>query len=169
MTGMLSLHPMNQEELLKSVTKALTDYLEKHGHRKTTERYAVLKEIYMMNDHFDVEKLYTQMKSKDYNISRATLYNTMDLLLDANLVMKHQFGKNLALFEKSFAYKQHDHLICENCGHVFEFCDPRIQQIQSMIGGLLKFDIDHHSLHLFGKCKELQENGACKYKLSVAG
>jgi Fur family ferric uptake transcriptional regulator len=88
----------------------------------------------------------------------------MELLLEANLVTKPQFGKNLALFETSYAYKQHDHLICDDCEHVFEFCDPRIQQIQSMIGDLLKFNITHHSLHLFGKCRELAANGTCKYK-----
>jgi len=154
---------MDQDSIIKSVTKAFTDYLEKQGHRKTGERYAVLNEIYSLSDHFDVEQLYSHMKAKSYDISRATIYNTLELLLEANQVMKHQFGKNLALFEKSFSYKQHDHLICENCEHVFEFCDPRIQQIQSMVGELLKFNIDHHSLHLFGKCKELTETGTCKY------
>src|SRR5438045_2967982 len=111
---------MDNHPIEKSVHKAFTDYLEKKGQRKTKERYAILQEIYALNDHFDVDKLYSLMKSKKHNVSRATIYNTMELLLDANLVMKHQFGKNLALFEKSFAYKQHDHLICENCDHVFE-------------------------------------------------
>src|SRR5438552_13878379 len=111
-----------------------------------------------------VERLYSYLKEKKYKVSRATVYNTMELLLDANLIMKHQFGKNLALYEKSYAYKQHDHLICEDCDHVFEFCDPRIQQIQTMIGDLLKFNIDHHSLHLFGRCKELGQKGECRYQ-----
>ncbi len=154
----------HQEELRKSVRKVFTEYLEKHSQRKTTERFAILDEIYSLNEHFDIEQLFKLLKGEKYHVSRATVYNTMELLLDANLVMKHQFGKNLALYEKSYAYKQHDHLICNDCEHVFEFCDPRIQQIQSMIGDLLKFNIDHHSLHLFGKCKELAEAGTCKYR-----
>ncbi len=101
------------------------------------------------------------MKNKKYRVSRATLYNTIELLLSCNLVTKHQFGKNLAQFEKSHEFKQHDHLICQDCEKVFEFCDPRIQQIQKTAGELLGFDIDHHSLNLFGKCSKLAKNGTC--------
>lgn len=153
---------LNAEDLRKAVRKVFTEYLEKHHQRKTAERFAILDEIYSINEHFDIEKLYRLLRKKKYGVSRATVYNTIELLLEANLVMKHQFGKNLALYERSYAYKQHDHLICNDCGHVLEFCDPRIQQIQSMVGELLHFRIDHHSLHLFGKCNELAEKGVCR-------
>jgi Fur family ferric uptake transcriptional regulator len=83
-------------------------------------------------------------------------------LLDCNLITKHQFGKNIAQFEKSYKYKQHDHLICQDCGKVFEFCDPRIQQIQTMTENLLNFNITHHSLNFFGKCNKLSEGGTCE-------
>jgi Fur family ferric uptake transcriptional regulator len=152
------------EEIKISVKKILTDYLEKKNLRKTTERFAILDEVYSFTEHFDVEHFYKHMRNKKFKVSRATVYNTIELLIECNLVMKHQFGKNLALYEKSFGYKQHDHLICEDCEHVFEFCDPRIQQIQSMMGDILKFNITHHSLHLFGKCRELTASGKCRNK-----
>ncbi|HNP48708.1 MAG TPA: transcriptional repressor [Bacteroidia bacterium] len=155
---------MSNKDSKPEVRRIFTQYLEKHGHRKTAERYSILDEVYQSNEHFDVDSLYTLMKDKGYQISRATIYNTIELLLDSELVTRHQFGKNLARFEKSYAYKQHDHLICQDCEHVFEFCDPRIQQIQSMMGDILKFDITHHSLNLFGKCRELEEKGSCKHK-----
>src|SRR5438477_6486404 len=98
---------MNAEQIKQAVRKAFTDYLEKNEHRKTNERYAILHEVYSLNEHFDADRLFSYMKEKKYNVSRATIYNTIELLLDANLIMKHQFGKNLALYERSFAYKQH--------------------------------------------------------------
>jgi Fur family ferric uptake transcriptional regulator len=156
------------EDVKKSVKKIFSDYLEKNHHRKTPERFEVLEEVYSMTEHFDVEHLYKHMRSKSSQVSRATIYNTIELLLESNLIMKHQFGKNLALYEKSYAYKQHDHLICENCERVFEFCDPRIQQIQSIMGDLLKFNITHHSLHFFGKCRELSNTGSCPNKKGLA-
>src|ERR1041385_255884 len=139
----------------EAVNKVFSKYLDEHSLRKTRERFAILDEIYSLKDHFDADSLYTHIKSKKYNISRATIYNTIELLLNCDLITKHQFGKNLAKYEKSYEYKQHDHLICEDCEHIFEFCDPRIQQIQTMIGELLKFKVAHHSLNLFGKCSTL--------------
>ncbi|MFM2206043.1 MAG: hypothetical protein RL213_18 [Bacteroidota bacterium] len=155
---------MSIEATLQSAKKVFTEYLEKHGHRRTVERFSVLEEIYLLDDHFDVESLFVHMKEKGHRISRATLYNTIELLLDSELITRHQFGKNLALFERSYAYRQHDHLICQDCEHIFEFCDPRIQQIQSMMGDILRFDINSHSLHLFGNCRELREKGDCKHR-----
>ena len=104
------------------------------------------------------------MKNKKYRVSRATLYNTIELLLDCNLVMRHRFGKNLAHFEKSFEYKQHDHLICLDCDKVFEFCDPRIQHIQKTAGDILQFDIRRHSLNLYGRCQQLIKKEHCEHK-----
>ncbi|NNC96039.1 MAG: transcriptional repressor [Chitinophagales bacterium] len=139
---------------MQEVKQLFNSYLEEHNLRKTSERFAILEEIYERVDHFEAEVLFEQIRAKNMNISRATVYNTLDLLVSCDLVKKHQFGKNHAQYEKSFGYKQHDHIICTECKKVVEFCDPRIQQIQTMMGDLLHFKITHHSLNLYGICSD---------------
>ncbi len=144
---------MTQEEQIKKVKDIFAKFLEEKKLRKTPERFALLEEIYSRNDHFDAEQLYIDMKGNGFKVSRATVYNTLDILAECSLVRKHHFGQNLSFYEKSYSYRQHDHLICTDCNKILEFCDPRIQNIRDVVSEHYGFDINFHSLNFYGTCK----------------
>ncbi|PSQ81646.1 MAG: transcriptional repressor [Bacteroidetes bacterium QS_8_68_15] len=141
------------QHTLDEVEEVFRTFLKEHGKRQTPERFAVLEEIYATSDHVDADDLYIRLKQDGTRVSRATVYNTLELLMKCDLVVRHQFGESQARYERAYSYWQHDHLICMDCEELFEFCDPRLQSVQEMVAGIYDFEIDRHSLNMFGRCR----------------
>ena len=142
-----------EENVKETVKQMLTEYLQKNGHRKTPERYAILDTIYSIKGHFDIDMLYKYMETDaEFRVSRATLYNTIILLVDANLVIKHQFGSS-SQYERAYKNETHHHVICTECGTVTEFQDEGLKQA---IGEtkLKSFTATHYSLYIYGVCSK---------------
>ena len=144
---------MDKQEVKDIVRQIFTEYLNVNGHRKTPERYAILDAIYSIDGHFDIDTLYGLMrKERKYSVSRATLYNTIVLLIDARLVIKHQFG-NTSQYERSYNRETHHHQICTECGRITEFQSEKLQHaIEESKQD--DFQLSHYSLYLYGMCKD---------------
>lgn len=135
----------------KSPAAIFAEYLKQSGHRKTPERFSILEEIYRHNSHFDIETLFVLMKKKNYRVSRATLYNTMELLLDCGLVNRLHFGKNLSVYEKRLQTNPHDHLVCTDTNETIEFSDPRIKAILEEVCQQEGMTMENYALYVFGR------------------
>ena len=100
------------------------------------------------------------MKTRQSNISRATIYNTLELLEKCDLLAKRNFGDGKTRYESNYKRKSHDHLICTNCGLIKEFSNPKIQKLVKEVSEQLGFESSGYSFNIFGKCKD-PEN--CKH------
>jgi Fur family ferric uptake transcriptional regulator len=156
--------PTTKEEKIREVRDLFSAFLKERKQRQTPERFVILEKIYRTDDHFDADELYIELKQEGEQVSRATVYNTLELLLECDLVVRHQFGQTQAKYEKAHHYRQHDHLICLDCNHVLEYCDPRIQGIKEMVAQVFHFSITSHSLQLYGHC----EREICEYRAKKA-
>ncbi len=158
---------MENVKIRDQVKEEFTEYLTLHKHRKTPERYAILDHIYSTKGHFDMDSLYTSMKETTLRVSRATLYNTIELLLDCGLVVKHQFGANVSQYERAYGNENHDHLICLSCGDVREYKNSNLFT-QAQQKKLKRFKVSYYSMYIYGICSKCERSKKGEEKVNKA-
>lgn len=139
-------------------------YLRNRNLRMTPERRSVLEVILSREGHFDAEELLVFLRRRHKQVSRATLYRTLDHLRGAGLVKKHRFGRGHALFEHVYGKSHHDHMVCDRCGEVIEFVNDEIEQLQEEVCRRHGFRSTNHVMQIFGVCGTCQEKEAKRGK-----
>src|SRR3989304_4538670 len=130
----------------------LKRYLLEKNLRPTRERFLLLDEILKMNGPFDPDQVYANLSKKKLKASRATVYNTLDLLVSCGLISRYRFGENHSRYEKAYGRPRHDHMICLECGDILEFLTPKLEGIQREVCQEKKFEPHNSTLQIFGIC-----------------
>lgn len=136
------------------------DFLKNGQNRITPERFEVMDAAIEHQGHFGADDLFIEMKNQKSSVSRATVYKTLELLVQCDLLGKHNFGENLTRYESNFRKQTHDHLICMDCGRIVEFINPRVKKLPGEIAASLGFEVESFSFNIFARCKNIKE---CSY------
>jgi Fur family ferric uptake transcriptional regulator len=124
----------------------------------TPERYIILKEVFQRHDHFEAEDLLSSIKKKGGRASRATIYRTLELLVQCGLLEMVDLGGNSHHYEHVLGHQHHDHLVCEKCGRIIEFTHRRLEKLKEKVCHEMDFDGRFHTLKIFGICGRCRQN-----------
>lgn len=145
---------MDYTKIAETANRIFTEYLKENKCRRTPERFAILNAIYSINGCFEIEELLKHLEQKEkFRVSRATVYNTVTLLTNANLVVHHQFG-SVSKYEKCYGSAK-THTICTKCGKVSEV--GNLDLTEAIASNIKKFHLTHHSLYLYGLCSKCHQ------------
>ena len=141
---------MNREKVHEKFKK----FLKSGKHRITPERFEVLDHAIETGDHFSADELYLKMKNGNSNVSRATVYNSLELLVKCEMLIKRNFGDNKTFYESSYNKQNHGHLICKVCGEIMEFNNAKVSEIVEEIVVDIDFNPDSFQFNIFGQCNK---------------
>lgn len=135
------------------------EHLQKKGMKFTPERKTILNEVFSLHSHFDVEKLYERLRRYAKNISMATIYRTLPLLVESGLIKEIFRLEGKISYEHIFGHRHHDHMVCIRCEGVIEFQEEKIEQLQDKICEKHQFMPLEHRLGIRGYCKKCSKGG----------
>ncbi len=142
------------EQLVKEKEKAFLEFIQTKGLKTTRQRGTIVSTFFKMRGHISVEELLREVKKVNPKIGYATVYRTLHLLVESGLVEERRFGDGLARYEGRSEVEHHDHMICTECGQIFEFYNPHLEALQEKLATENDFKIFRHRLELYGVCKD---------------
>lgn len=137
---------------MEGEAKLFERYLKRNGYNWTAERKAVAGMVFSLHEHFTAEDLTTLLKSSEKPVSRASVYRTLNLLVESGLVRRFELAGQTTCYEHVFGHEHHDHLICMQCGRVTPLEDPYLEQAQQEACSKLGFRPQGHYLEIYGVC-----------------
>lgn len=145
------------------VRERLDSYLASKGLRRTKQRDVIIQAAFASDEHFTADDLIDRARTLDRTVSRATVYRTLALLVECDLLREIDLGRDVTCYDPNFIDKpQHNHLICTDCSRVVEFEDEHIALLEDCITRRLGFKPTMKSIRIEAKCEELARSGHCK-------
>jgi len=145
-----------EESYAKGKEAAFAEFIQRRGLKTTRQRNTIVATFFRMRGHVSVEELLKEVKKVNPRIGYATVYRTLHLLVESELVEERRFGDGLARYEGHSDVEHHDHMICLECGEIFEFFNPRLEALQEKLAEENNFKIYRHRLELYGACMDSQ-------------
>jgi Fur family ferric uptake transcriptional regulator len=151
--GAVRLSENNSHDHNEWFWKKLEVYIKKASLKLTSQRREIAEHFLSMDGHISAEQLHSSLKKSGSKAGLATVYRTMTLLKEADLVDQKFFENQKATFEVVNPGEHHDHLICNSCGHVVEFESDQIEKLQLKVAKKFGFTLTDHRLELWGDCQ----------------
>ena len=140
--------------------KILEEYLQTNGMNLTQQRLMLLEILIDRQEHVTVDELLRLAQVNYPNLGLSTVYRTVKLFVNAGLATEHHFEDGVSRFEYALEEEHHDHLICQTCGHIFEFENEEIEALQEKIAAEYGLRISAHKLNIYGNCIQPE---SCQY------
>jgi len=146
----------------EAVRARVDDFIQRKGLRRTKPRDAVLEAVFAKDEHFTADELYDRVRRTAADTSRATVYRTLALLVEGELLRQIDLGDDQTTYDPNFLNKPtHNHLVCIDCGRVVEFEDPQVEALNAEVTRRLGFKALRQSLRIEAACEQLRTNGRC--------
>jgi len=133
-------------------------YLSRHGLKHTKPRRQIVETVFAFHDHFDAEQLYERVKLVSSDVSRATVYRTISLLVDSGLVQRSLRSSARDLYEHIFGHQQHIHWVCRGCGAVQETPLEELKPHFEKVAADMRFALEDISLNVKGLCWKCRQD-----------